>query len=156
MSLSFVVSSCFWFFRKVTHVFDSYAVLLRRQYQKSVTDFINNQWQGHILRCPGQLERWKNKTNCHIGQSPLSNGTKLFALCVEIKRGRPSVPSFYKAKAYRLGNFGGLSKKKNIVPVDKIPTAARIMAGRFKEKPNEISIATLQGLAVVTHAKAIA
>ena len=40
--------------------------------------------------------------------------------------------------------------------MDKIPTAARIMAGRFKEKPNEISIATLQGLAVVTHAKAIA
>ena len=40
--------------------------------------------------------------------------------------------------------------------MDTIPIAARIMAGRCKEKPKEISIAALQGLAVVTHAKAIA
>ena len=52
--------------------------------------------------------------------------------------------------------MGASQKKKNTVPVDTIPTAARIMTGRCKEKPKEISIAALQGLAVVTHAKAIA
>ena len=54
------------------------------------------------------------------------------------------------------GILGASQKKKNTVPVATIPTAARIMAGRCKEKPKEISIAALQGLAVVTHAKAIA
>ena len=52
--------------------------------------------------------------------------------------------------------LGASQKKKKTVPVDTIPTAARIMAGRCKEKPKEISIAALHGLAVVTHAKAIA
>ena len=65
-------------------------------------------------------------------------------------------PLSTKQKHTHQGILGASQKKKNTVPVDTIPTAARIMAGRCKEKPKEISIAALQGLAVVTHAKAIA